>query len=166
MSPYDNLPNAYQTFDPRCKTVAAAPSSDSCVPSLTKVVAAANVTVAFEFLGPAETNFINTASETIALLEKIDSPNVRLHLDVKAMAADSIPIPEIVRKSLPWAAHFHANDPNLRGPGMGDIDFEPIAATLIEGGYHGWVSVEVFDTGIAPETLAAESMKNLRSAFR
>jgi sugar phosphate isomerase/epimerase len=128
-------------------------------------LAAAGVTIAFEFLGPSETNFINTAAETIALLEKINSPNVRLHLDVKAMSADSKPIPEIVRESLPWTAHFHANDPNLRGPGMGSIDFPPIAAELIRGGYDKWVSVEVFDTNISPDTLAAESMINLRAAF-
>jgi sugar phosphate isomerase/epimerase len=128
-------------------------------------LAAAGITIAFEFLGPSETNFLNTAAETIALLEKIDSPHVRLHLDVKAMSADTRPIPEIVRASLPWTAHFHANDPNLRGPGMGDIDFPPIAAELIQGGYDKWVSVEVFDTTISPDTLAAESMKNLRAAF-
>ncbi len=129
-------------------------------------LAAADVTVAFEFLGPSETNFINTAAETIVLLEKIDSPNVRLHLDVKAMAADSKPIPDIVRDSLPWTAHFHANDPNLRGPGMGEIDFPAVAAELINGGYDKWVSVEVFDTNVSPDTLAAESMANLRAAFR
>lgn len=128
-------------------------------------LAALDVTIAFEFLGPLETNFINTAEETIRLLEKIDSPNVRLHLDVKAMSADSKPIPQIIRDSLPWTAHFHANDPNLRGPGMGDVDFPAIASELIRGGYDKWVSVEVFDTSISPETLAAESMRHLRDAF-
>lgn len=128
-------------------------------------LAALDVTIAFEFLGPSETNFINTAAETIQLLKKIDSPNVRLHLDVKAMSADTNPIPQIVRDSLPWTAHFHANDPNLRGPGMGYIDFPSIATELIRGGYDKWISVEVFDTTISPETLAAESMKHLRNAF-
>jgi sugar phosphate isomerase/epimerase len=128
-------------------------------------LAALDVTIAFEFLGPTETNFINTAEETIRLLKIIDSPNVRLHLDVKAMSSDKKPIPEIVRDSLSWTAHFHANDPNLRGPGMGNVDFPAIATELIQGGYEQWVSVEVFDTAISPETLAAESMKNLRAAF-
>jgi sugar phosphate isomerase/epimerase len=128
-------------------------------------LAQAGVTIAFEFLGPSETNFINTAAETIRLLEKIDSPQVRLHLDVKAMSSDSRPIPEIVRDSLPWTAHFHANDPNLRGPGMGEVDFPPIARELIAGGYKGWVSVEVFDTEMEPDTLAAESLRHLRAAF-
>lgn len=128
-------------------------------------LAAADVTIAFEFLGPSETNFINTAAETIELLEKIDSPNVRLHLDVKAMSSDSRPIPEIVKASLPWTAHFHANDPNLRGPGMGEVDFNAIAKVLKDQNYDGWVSVEVFDTTVDPDILAGESMKNLRAAF-
>lgn len=126
---------------------------------------AAGVTIAFEFLAPSETNFINTASETIPLLEKIGSPNVRLHLDVKAMSADPRPIPQVVRESLPWTAHFHANDPNLRGPGMGAVDFPAVAAALKEGNYDGWVSVEVFDTTVEPDFLAGESMRNLKTAF-
>jgi sugar phosphate isomerase/epimerase len=132
---------------------------------LSPYLAADGVTVAFEFLGPQETNFINSASQAISLLEKINSPNVRLHLDVKAMAADDRPIPEIVRDSLPWTVHFHANDPNLRGPGMGEVDFPAIARELVEGGYAGWVSVEVFDTKLSPDTLAAESLENLKAAF-
>ena len=48
--------------------------------------------------------------------------------------------------------------PHLRG-------FSPIAAELIQGGYDKWVSVEVFDTTISPDILAAVSMKNLRAAF-
>lgn len=128
-------------------------------------LADAGVVIALEFLGAVETNYLNTADETITLLEKIDSPNVRLHLDVKAMAADTRQIPEIIMASLPYTAHFHANDPNLRGPGMGDVPFPPIADALIKGGYKGWVSVEVFDTGIEPDLLASESLRNLRSAF-
>lgn len=128
-------------------------------------LAAAGVTVAFEFLGSRETNFINTAAETIQLLERIAAPEVRLHLDVKAMACDTRPIPGIVRDSLPWTAHFHANDPNLRGPGMGEVDFPEIARVLVEEDYAGWVSVEVFDTSVEPGFLAAESLKNLRAAF-
>lgn len=145
-----------------------AAARDRCVTffqELAPDLAAAGVTVAFEFLGPAETNFINTAAETIPLIEEIGSENVRLHLDIKAMAADTRPIPEIVRDFLPWTAHFHANDPNLRGPGMGDVDFPAIARELIAGDYKGWVSVEVFDTTLSPDQLAGESMSHLRAAF-
>lgn len=128
-------------------------------------LAAAGVTVAFEFLGPKETNFINTAEETIQLLKQINSPHVRLNLDVKAMASDRKSIPQVIRESMEWTAHFHANDPNLQGPGMGNVNFREIANVLKEENYQGWVSVEIFDTELEPEFLAAESLKNLRSSF-
>lgn len=154
-----------RTLLPEWDRMAAEDRFVSFFQELSPHLARAGVTVAFEFLGPLETNFINTAAETIRLLEKIDSPNVRLHLDVKAMAVDGQPIPRIVRESLPWTAHFHANDPNLLGPGMGEIDFPPIAQELIQGGYEGWVSVEVFDLARGADEIAAESLRNLRAAF-
>jgi sugar phosphate isomerase/epimerase len=132
---------------------------------LTPHLADSNVKVALEFLGENETNFLNTAAETIVFLKELDSPQVRLHLDVKAMSTDQRPIYDVVRESLDWAVHVHGNDPNLAGPGMGEVRFPQIADALVKGGYKGWVSVEVFDTNLEPDYLASESIKNLRSAF-
>lgn len=128
-------------------------------------LANANVTVAIEFLGPQETNFLNYAGETIDFIQQVDSPHVRLHLDVKAMASDAKPIPQVVAESIAWTAHVHANDPNLAGPGMGDVNFQEIADALTTSGYNGWVSVEVFDTTLDPDDLASQSISNLRRAF-
>lgn len=126
---------------------------------------AAGLTLALEPLPENETNFLTTPEEAVELATAIGSPAVRLILDVKAMAADPRPMPDIVRKFLPWTAHFHANDPNLRGPGMGDVDFPPVARELIAGNYAGWVSVETFDTSIPADGMAEESLRNLRAAF-
>jgi sugar phosphate isomerase/epimerase len=45
------------------------------------------------------------------------------------------------------------------------VDFPAVAAELLKGGYDGWVSVEVFDTSVEPDFLAAESFKHLKAAF-
>ena len=122
----------------------------------------AAVTIALEPLAPAETNFLNTAADAVALVELVDSPRCRLHLDCKAMAAESTPIPDLIRKYQKLFVHFHANDPNRQGPGFGKLDFVPILKALREIHYGGWVSVEVFDFSPGPERLARESIKYLR----
>lgn len=124
------------------------------------------VTLALEPLTTKETNFLTTRDEAVRLIEAIASPGVRLHLDVKAMVGQEAEPPEaIVRQSAEHLAHFHANDTNLQGPGMGDVDFRPIAAALKDIGYDGYVSVEAFDFSPGPEATATRSLKYLREVF-
>lgn len=121
-----------------------------------------DVRIALEPLGPQEGNFLNTADETRRLKSLLPSPRIGLHLDVKAMSSEPEDVPTIIRKHADWLIHFHANDPNRRGPGMGDVDFAPILAALQEVNYMGWVSVEVFDYQPGAERLASESIATLK----
>src|SRR6185503_15025395 len=58
----------------------------------------AGVTICFEPLTPKETNFINTCAEGVRLVEAVDHPAFKLHLDVKAMAgAETRPPADILR---------------------------------------------------------------------
>jgi len=123
------------------------------------------VTICFEPLAPAETDFINTAAEAVSLVQRFESPRFKIILDVKAMCSEARPIPDIIREAWPHFAHFHANDRNLKGQGFGDVDFRPIAAALREVGYAGYVSVEVFDFTEGPEAIATRSLAYLRQAF-
>lgn len=120
------------------------------------------VTLCMEPLSPPEADFILTAREALELVDAVDHPNFALHLDVKAMSTDEAPAPELIRRHASRLGHFHANDPNLRGPGFGDTDFVPIFAALKEINYQGWVSVEVFDYSPDPETIARESLRYMR----
>jgi len=123
------------------------------------------VTICLEPLTPAETNFINSAAEAIEFVEPFQSPGFKIILDVKAMCSEAKPIPEIIHQSWPHFAHFHANDPNLKGPGFGKVEYKPIAAALKQVGYNGFVSVEVFNFDEGPEVIASKSLEYLRRAF-
>ena len=124
-----------------------------------------DVIIALEPLAPSETDFMQTAADAVQLAEMIGSPQVRLHLDCKAMSSESTPIPDLIRQNRALLAHFHANDPNLQGPGFGDLDFIPVLQALGEIDYQGWVSVEVFDYEPGVERLASESIDCMRDCL-
>lgn len=148
--------------------VTAGEAGRHCLDSFARAIALAerhDITICLEPLAPSETNFLNTAAETIALAEQAGSKAFQIMLDVKAMSSESRPIPQIIRESAGKFAYFHANDANLKGPGFGDVDFRPIAAALREVGYAGNVSVEVFKFEEGPEVIARESLRYLREVF-
>lgn len=123
------------------------------------------VTICFEPLSPAETNFINTAAEAIRFVQQLNSPHFKIILDVKAMSSEAKTIPQIIQESAAYIGYFHANDPNLKGPGFGHVDFKPIAEALTKARYEGVVSVEVFNFDEGPEIIATKSLESLRTAF-
>ena len=134
--------------------------------SATDVMERCGVTLAVEPLGPEEGDFLRTADLGMQLIKMVGSPRCRLHLDVKAMSSEDKQIPQIIRDCAPQLEHFHANDANRRGPGMGQIDFVPILRTLRDVGYDGWVSVEVFDYEPGVEALARDSIQYLEKCLK
>jgi sugar phosphate isomerase/epimerase len=124
---------------------------------------ALGLTICLEPLSPVETDFINTVEEGMKMVRQIGHPNLKVHLDVKAMASEGRPIADIIRSvSAADIGHFHVNDPNLYGPGMGAVDYAPIAEAIRDVGYDGWLSIEVFKYDPDPETIARQSIDCLR----
>ncbi|MDX2037482.1 MAG: sugar phosphate isomerase/epimerase family protein [Isosphaeraceae bacterium] len=119
-----------------------------------------------EPLAPSETNFLNTCAQANALIAKLDHPRFRLHMDVKAQSGEvGTTVPDLIRLHGASARHFHAQDTNLQGPGMGAVDFVPILEALVASGYDRWVSVEVFDYSPGAVETASRSIDCLKRAL-
>src|SRR5262245_21605725 len=123
----------------------------------------AGVRLCLEPLAPPEADFINSAAEGVEILDRVGHPHFVLHLDVKALSSEGPPVPDLIRRHAGRTGHFHANDPNKRGPGFGNTDFVPIFKALLDSNYRGWVSVEVFDYTPDPETIARESIRYMKA---
>ncbi len=125
--------------------------------------AAADVLLCMEPLTTNETDFVNTCAEAAELIKKVDHPTFVLHQDVKAMlGAESESVESLIHQYRDLCGHFHVNDTNLLGPGMGETDFTPILRALNDSGYDGWVSVEVFDYAPGAEKIARDSLQYMQ----
>ncbi len=122
------------------------------------------ITLCIEAL-PNETDFISNLDEAIRFVREINHPKLQTMVDVKSAVSEGLKLEEAVRKAAPYLRHVHANDVNRLGPGMGDVDFEPLAKALKEINYDGFVSVEVFDFTPGAEKIARESLNYLRKVF-
>jgi sugar phosphate isomerase/epimerase len=126
-------------------------------------LASFGVDLCLEPLAPSETNFLNTCDQAEALIARVGHPNLKLHMDVKAQSAElGRTVPDLIAIHAAKAGHFHAQDTNLKGPGMGEVDFGPIMKSLVDSGYDRWVSVEVFDYSAGAEETASQSLACLR----
>jgi len=126
-------------------------------------IGAIGVDFCLEPLAPTETNFLNTCAQAMAVIEAVNHPHFKLHMDVKAQSGETgTSVPELIRRYAREAGHFHAQDVNLKGPGMGDVDFGPIMKALASSGYDRWVSVEVFDFSPGAVETARQSIACLK----
>lgn len=124
----------------------------------------AGVTYYLEPLSRADTGFVNTIEEALAVIQEIDSPTLATMLDCYAASGNGEDILALLRRWAPADAirHVHFNDPNRRGPGEGALGFGPIIDVLCELGYQGSTAVEPFDYRPDGPTCAARAIGYLR----
>ncbi|HOZ47798.1 MAG TPA: sugar phosphate isomerase/epimerase family protein [Candidatus Hydrogenedentes bacterium] len=122
------------------------------------------VTICMEPLTHLETNFCQSAEETVKLIEAVNHPCFRLLLDTKAMTFERDSRATLIRRYAKYLRHYHANDENMNGPGWGDVDFRPVFEALREIDYQHYVSVEVFKFEPGPEAIAAKSLDYMKAA--
>jgi D-psicose/D-tagatose/L-ribulose 3-epimerase len=133
--------------------------------------ATAGVIYCIEPLSRKETALLNTVAEAAELVRAIDHPHLRTMIDCSAAGiAETCSIPSLIDRWLPTGliAHIQVNDPNRRGPGQGEMKFEPILAALKRHDYAGVIAVEPFDywpDGPAAAAFAAGYLRGIREAL-
>lgn len=99
--------------------------------------------ICLEPLGPNDTDFVNSAIESLRIVRAIDSPGVRVQLDAKALIENREATLETFKAVSEELVHFHANEPGLITLGAsGQIDHLALGLMLNQIGYSGFVSIE------------------------
>lgn len=120
-----------------------------------------------EPLGPADTDFIHTVSDSLDIVRAVDRPALRVQIDAKALYDNDEFDIATFRAGAQALVHYHANEPGLEILGSsGKIDHHAAGKFLREIGYDGYVSIE--QKMIGPENpLAAieRSVSLLKEAY-
>jgi hydroxypyruvate isomerase len=85
------------------------------------------------------------AADTATLVAAVDSPHLRMNLDLYHAQIGEGNLVETVLESLPWVGEIQVADvPGRREPGTGEIAYPAIARALAGMGYVGPVGLEGF----------------------
>lgn len=102
--------------------------------------------------------------DVLALVEAVDSPRIRMNLDLYHAQIGDGNLIETCRKALPWVGEIQVADvPGRCEPGTGEINYRMIAQRLAEMGYRGTVCMEAWahaDSDTALRTFI-ETFRNL-----
>lgn len=101
--------------------------------------------LAFE---PEPDFFVGTTTKGIEVISAINSPKLRMNLDIGHVFCSEVDCYDKVEAALPYTRHIHIED--IKGgihhheiPGEGDIDFKRIVGLLKAANYNHYVSVEL-----------------------
>jgi hydroxypyruvate isomerase len=101
------------------------------------------------------------AADTIALVEAVGSPHLRLNLDLYHAQIGEGNLVQLVERALPLVGEIQVADvPGRCEPGTGEIHYPAVTAALDRLGYTGVVALEGWASG-DPET----ALERFRTAF-
>ena len=101
------------------------------------------------------------AADTLALVEAVDSPHLRMNLDLYHAQIGEGNLVQLVERALPAVGEIQVADvPGRCEPGTGEIHYPAVAAALHRLGYAGVVGLEGWAAG-DPEL----ALERFRSAF-
>jgi len=122
--------------------VVAIERATACLKECAEYAKYKKVNLVLEAINRYETNFLNTAKQTVEFIEKIDSSVVGLHLDTFHMNIEEKLIAQVIKEYSSYLAYLHFADSNRLSPGLGHINFSEIILALKEINYNGYIGVE------------------------
>ncbi len=120
-------------------------TSVDCFREMAKVAEDCGVILSMEILNRFEGALVNTMAEAVAVLDRVDSPNVKITADSFHMNIEEDGIDSAIKTGGNYISHFHLGEANRKLPGKGSqIDWDELFGTLRELKYDGMFIFEGF----------------------
>jgi D-psicose/D-tagatose/L-ribulose 3-epimerase len=120
---------------------------DTCIQSLRlagKMAANHGVTLCLEVINRFEGDLLNTVAQGIQLINEVDHPNIKLHLDTFHMNIEEDSLSEAILTAGHYIGHFHCAENNRKIPGKGHIPWGEVRQALQTVRYQGYLVTETF----------------------
>jgi D-psicose/D-tagatose/L-ribulose 3-epimerase len=102
------------------------------------------VVLAEEIVNRFELYHLNTLDQGIRLVDEVDHPNCKIHLDTFHAHIEEKDPAAAIRRAGGRIAHVHISENDRGVPGTGSVAWDGTFAALRDVGYDGWLTVEAF----------------------
>ena len=116
--------------------------------------AASDIMVGVEVVNRYETNICNTAAECVALLDLINLPNVKAHIDTYHMNIEEGFVGGAIEQCGDRIGYFHVGESHRGYLGTGTVDFTAVFRSLARIGYDGPIAFESFSSAVVDPVLS------------
>jgi D-psicose/D-tagatose/L-ribulose 3-epimerase len=106
--------------------------------------AEAGVVLAEEVVNRFEIYHLNVLDQAVRLVDEVDHPNCRIHLDTFHAHIEEKDPAAAIRRAGRRIAHVHISENDRGVPGTGSVAWDPTFDALRDIGYDGWLTVEAF----------------------
>jgi D-psicose/D-tagatose/L-ribulose 3-epimerase len=113
-----------------------------------------DVTLGLEVVNRYESNHLNTALQALEMLDKLNAPNVVVHLDTYHMNIEECDFMQPVLACGPRLGYVHIGESNRGYLGSGNIDFAQFFKALARIDYRGVVTFESFSSTVVNPDLS------------
>lgn len=120
------------------------------------------VPLLLEPLNRYETNLLNTLGQALEFLAPLRTRNVKILADLFHMNIEEARLGEALRTAGAAIAHVHFADSNRQAVGQGHTDVAEVRDALLDIGYRGYLSAEIFPLPSA-EQAAQRTITSFRS---
>jgi D-psicose/D-tagatose/L-ribulose 3-epimerase len=108
--------------------------------------AGCGITIGLEPCNRYETHLLNTADQALRLMDRIDEPNLTIHLDTYHMNIEEKGLAAGFETAGDATSYIHLSESHRGVPGTGSVDWDETFAALHENAFHGDLVIESFVT--------------------
>lgn len=105
---------------------------------------APRVVLAEEVVNRFELYHVNTLDQGVRLVDAVNHPNCRIHLDTFHAHIEEKNTAAAIRRAGKRIAHVHVSENDRGVPGTGSVTWDAAFEALADVGYDGWLTVEAF----------------------